>query len=395
MTPTNQSNFTPEDVLILCNNEPSIDLHVITYNYDITNSLQKGFEFLTRKTYNQVQIDVEWLMQNPNTINDIVTSIKTVCNSSKKPIPKIWVYSDLCNNNRIINELMAAGLDGISLNTSLTFTDPKEELDKYQKSQNGVCYIDPYTLKFVEPAPEIKHKRQRKLLSTKIAEGTIAYSLAPNEDKHEIIQIRPQIQKQFNLKIYDLNQISDFFPVLSDSKRKIDLIFLNAEISNSLENISTFELINTFQTLIKATNRQHITKIVVIITQKTSVLFIRDIIKHNGVFGVVGAPGWFTYQECFQQMSNLLRDKQIIPPKIQFKLNQCKKRKTTEDKDSLTTRELQVMKLLKNGAGSNKQIANTLHLTEATVKIYMGNIFKKYRVKNRTELLLKSQRDGK
>ena len=51
----------------------------------------------------------------------------------------------------------------------------------------------------------------------------------------------------------------------------------------------------------------------------------------------------------------------------------------------LTSRERQVMTLVSQGL-SNKEIGNTLHLTEGTIKIHLHNIYEKLGIRNRTEL---------
>jgi two-component system, NarL family, nitrate/nitrite response regulator NarL len=51
----------------------------------------------------------------------------------------------------------------------------------------------------------------------------------------------------------------------------------------------------------------------------------------------------------------------------------------------LTSRERQVVTLVSQGL-SNKEIANTLNLTEGTIKIHLHNIFEKLGIRNRTEL---------
>lgn len=53
----------------------------------------------------------------------------------------------------------------------------------------------------------------------------------------------------------------------------------------------------------------------------------------------------------------------------------------------LTPKQFQVLKLLKDGL-MNKQIADKLSVTEATVKAHIGVIFKKLEVKTRTQIVL-------
>ena len=53
----------------------------------------------------------------------------------------------------------------------------------------------------------------------------------------------------------------------------------------------------------------------------------------------------------------------------------------------LTPKQFQVLRHVKNGM-MNKQIADTLNVTEATVKAHIGVIFKKLNVKTRTQIVL-------
>ena len=53
----------------------------------------------------------------------------------------------------------------------------------------------------------------------------------------------------------------------------------------------------------------------------------------------------------------------------------------------LTKREQQIIKLLGDGA-SNTQIADTLYVSESTVKAHLHNTFKKIKVKNRLQALI-------
>jgi two-component system nitrate/nitrite response regulator NarL len=59
---------------------------------------------------------------------------------------------------------------------------------------------------------------------------------------------------------------------------------------------------------------------------------------------------------------------------------------------SLTPREEEVLDLLIAG-DSNKQIANLLDITEATVKMHVKNILTKIRLKNRTQAAVWALKD--
>ena len=54
----------------------------------------------------------------------------------------------------------------------------------------------------------------------------------------------------------------------------------------------------------------------------------------------------------------------------------------------LSDREWEVVKLLQEGK-SNKLIASALHITESTVEFHLKNIYTKFQVGSRMELLIK------
>jgi len=56
--------------------------------------------------------------------------------------------------------------------------------------------------------------------------------------------------------------------------------------------------------------------------------------------------------------------------------------------NGLSSREQDVVNLLLEG-NSNKLIASTLHITENTVEFHLKNIYSKYQVNSRTELIIK------
>ena len=65
-----------------------------------------------------------------------------------------------------------------------------------------------------------------------------------------------------------------------------------------------------------------------------------------------------------------------------------RKEKTVEQTKPLSSREQEVLDLLLEGK-SNKQIAAALHITIRTVEFHLKNIYEKFEVRSRTELILK------
>jgi two-component system nitrate/nitrite response regulator NarL len=69
------------------------------------------------------------------------------------------------------------------------------------------------------------------------------------------------------------------------------------------------------------------------------------------------------------------------------------KKADTADIDELTEREIEVLEEVVKGA-TNKKIADTLHITENTVKIHLRNILEKLHVQNRIQAAVYAVREG-
>ncbi len=61
--------------------------------------------------------------------------------------------------------------------------------------------------------------------------------------------------------------------------------------------------------------------------------------------------------------------------------------KTTTLREKLTNREIDVFKLLVHGT-STKEIANKLNISEQSIKLHLGRLYKKFNVTNRTQLVV-------
>ena len=65
----------------------------------------------------------------------------------------------------------------------------------------------------------------------------------------------------------------------------------------------------------------------------------------------------------------------------------------TDEYSQLTDRQKEILVHISRGQ-SNKMIAYTLSISEQTVKVHLGEIFKKLKVFNRTQAVLKSKENG-
>ena len=68
-------------------------------------------------------------------------------------------------------------------------------------------------------------------------------------------------------------------------------------------------------------------------------------------------------------------------------------RRPAPAQETLTERELDVLRLLARGS-ANKEIGAALHISESTVKTHVANIFQKLDVSDRTEAVTAALRRG-
>ena len=91
----------------------------------------------------------------------------------------------------------------------------------------------------------------------------------------------------------------------------------------------------------------------------------------QGVIAIMQGDNWLP-RRLLEQMVCYYKEKETLPivePTVEVEL---------------TRREIQVLKILKDG-GSNMEIADSLFISEHTIKSHLYNIFRKLDVKNRTQ----------
>ncbi|MCM0147300.1 helix-turn-helix transcriptional regulator [Photobacterium galatheae] len=91
----------------------------------------------------------------------------------------------------------------------------------------------------------------------------------------------------------------------------------------------------------------------------------------EGLKKIQGGELWFSRKLC-QELISEYRGTQTSMPKLSVEL---------------TAREKEIMQLLVSGA-SNSQIAESLFVSENTVKTHLHNVFKKIKVKNRLQAFM-------
>jgi NarL family two-component system response regulator LiaR len=101
--------------------------------------------------------------------------------------------------------------------------------------------------------------------------------------------------------------------------------------------------------------------------------------------------------ELLQGIREVSRGQAFLPPHLARKLmdglRRGPPRPTDPSPDLLTDREQEVLKLIGQGA-SNREIAETLYLSEGTVRTHVHHILDKLHLKNRNQVILYALRVG-
>lgn len=117
----------------------------------------------------------------------------------------------------------------------------------------------------------------------------------------------------------------------------------------------------------------------------TTIVQIREL-KRAGIHSIIPNAADWGIQETITAM-HALRDRVSYWPKhIIDQLPGSKKPVANADNVTLTNRQNQVFHLVIERGASNKSIAKIIGISESTVKLHLTEIFKKYGVRNRTQL---------
>ena len=127
-------------------------------------------------------------------------------------------------------------------------------------------------------------------------------------------------------------------------------------------------------------------QICILVSDSTDAKLIRQSMLIPDVFIGMLIGGKFTYELVKENITRNLAGDLSMPKAV---LNLLKSKRSVEvngDTVNLTPREQQILSLVQTRGASNKVIAKMLDISESTVKLHIGKVLKKYRVKNRTQL---------
>jgi DNA-binding NarL/FixJ family response regulator len=155
-----------------------------------------------------------------------------------------------------------------------------------------------------------------------------------------------------------------------------------------LEHSSAVEIVNMVQTMSRLVNLPYTIKIAVDVGKDTSYETIK-ILQKSEIHGIIPRVCDFGWNESLKGAEAIWAGIPYWPRHIIDQLSGSKKKKdpsATNQHISLTVRQKQIFDMVVDRGLSNKIIARTLTIGESTVKLHLSHIFKKYGVKNRTQL---------
>jgi DNA-binding CsgD family transcriptional regulator len=215
-------------------------------------------------------------------------------------------------------------------------------------------------------------------------------------------EITSKLSEEVPINFEHLDTVEELFPLLSNPYYHTD--FINVDIESfQHSNVDIFSIIHTLDTLIKCTvartndgqrPNKRTTRIGAIVGDSTPPSIIKQVMKMSAIsFILPRIGGSFTYDMIKEAVKKQIEG-DTVPHRCITDLfkSRTKALKPASDDIKLTTRQAQIMEMICSKGASNKVIARMLDLSESTVKLHVGHIFKKYGVKSRTQLAVFSRK---
>lgn len=316
--------------------------------------------------HNQLEIDFK---NYPNTFLNDLNNLKI------NPTIKKCVLVEPDISIKLLESCLNVGFDGFYPSTiRFSLNDKFKSLSELL---NGKKHI-----------PTILNKRLIQERKTDKNNSVSRVIVLLNDSSTISLKHTKQIETNLNVKFTFVQSISELIKIIIDPDVKIGAVLL--EINESVYNdLDFFGIYDTVASVLKCSLRSRNAIIGGVVSMKTDIKLLRrakGIIKS---FTVRGSD--FTQEEKEYSMKCALLNIAYLHPKIDNKL---KPNRSNSDGIKLTQRQLQILELVSDRGASNKSIGRILQISESTVKLHLSAIFKKYGVKNRTQLALSYRKEA-
>lgn len=170
--------------------------------------------------------------------------------------------------------------------------------------------------------------------------------------------------------VKDVDSGAKLIQFLEDNHKKIDLVLLDL-VMPEMDGMAVLEIVKREYPKLK----------VVILTSYTSEEYVRPALNKK-------ADGYLIKEmdadDLIESLRRVANGDQVIHPDVELMLS---KGQLPHQKNVLSTRELEVLKEMVLGK-SNKEIAETLFVSEKTVKTHVSHILNKLEVSDRTQAVV-------
>ena len=208
--------------------------------------------------------------------------------------------------------------------------------------------------------------------------------------------ITQELSARTGINFTKFKTVGELFTSLSNPRFSTDLIVVDLDSITKVEGTDLFDIISTISTLIKCTvqriNPGKPVKRAIPIAVSANLETDPDLFKQiagTEVIGVYPCGSKFTVEDKIAAVTVLLTGQCYMPPAIAERIKPAAGKKANKKSTiTLTARQAQILQLICNRGASNKVIANTLKISESTVKLHITAVLKKYGVRNRTQLAL-------
>lgn len=153
-----------------------------------------------------------------------------------------------------------------------------------------------------------------------------------------------------------------------------------------------YEFMDAISTVAKLMPNPREIQIAVVINKDTPAKFVKDLQK-SSCQGILLDINDYLMDDVMISIKAFINKIPYWPKNIINALPGSTKKENKNPNINLTSRQEQVLQLVQERGASNKMIAKTLGITESTVKLHMGQILKKFGVKNRTQLVAFSKHE--
>lgn len=164
-----------------------------------------------------------------------------------------------------------------------------------------------------------------------------------------------------------------------------EYLAFHADMIAKSAHATEIEFIDAIVTMVRFMPKTKNLKIGVVINPLTPLSMVRNLQK-TPVQGLLLDLNYYSVEEVQEAANAFVNKIPYWPKHVMEQLIGASKKIQGSSQIKLTVRQDQVFRLIKERGATNKAIAKALGISESTVKLHITEIFKKYGVRNRTQL---------